>query len=77
MIVGIEDGALLRTAIQAYVVPLLLLLSGAVMGSYWGEAQSIAGGTLGLLLAVVWLKQIRKAPFPVILKKGMKACLPE
>lgn len=74
VVVGIEDGALLRAAISGYLVPLLLLLLGALLGGTWGEAQAVAGAAAGLSAAVIWLRRRRAVPAPVILRRGAAAC---
>lgn len=49
VIVGIDDGAILQSSLAAYIVPLLLLISGAVLGAAaGGEPGSIAGAAVGL-----------------------------
>lgn len=74
VVVGIEDGALLRAAVAGYLVPLLLMLLGAVAGSAWGEPVALAGALAGLLVAAFWLKRRRALPAPVILRRGEVAC---
>lgn len=74
VVVGIEDGALLRAAISGYLVPLLLLLFGALSGGIWGEAQAIVGGFIGLVVSAFWLKRRRTLASPVILRRGSTGC---
>lgn len=74
VVVGIEEGVLLRAAISGYLVPLLSLLLGALLGGAWGEPQAIAGGAAGLAVAAVWLKRRRDVPSPVILRRGSHHC---
>lgn len=74
VVVGIEEGALLRAAVSGYLMPLLLLLLGALLGGLWGEPQAIAGGVLGLAIAMAWLKRRRVLASPVILRRGEAAC---
>jgi sigma-E factor negative regulatory protein RseC len=74
VVVGIEDGAVFRAALSGYIVPLLLLLAGAVLGSVWGELQSVSGGLAGLLIAAFWLKRRRTDSVPVILRRGEAHC---
>lgn len=74
VVIGIEEGALLRAATFAYLVPLLLLLFGAMLGGVWGEAQAVAGGVAGLLLAAIWLKRRQSAVSPAILRRGSTGC---
>jgi positive regulator of sigma E activity len=75
VVVGIEDGALLRAAVSGYLVPLLLLLLGALLGGVWGEPQAVVGGAAGLLVAAIWLRRRRAMPSPVILRRGSTGCV--
>lgn len=74
VVVGIEEGSLLRAAVSGYLVPLLALLAGALLGGVWGEPQAVAGGVAGLLLAAIWLRSRRALPSPVILRRGSTGC---
>jgi sigma-E factor negative regulatory protein RseC len=74
VVVGIEEGALLRAAMSGYLVPLLLLLAGALLGGIWGEGAAVAGALVGLVAAAAWLKRRRALPGPVILRRGSTAC---
>ncbi|MDD5364087.1 MAG: SoxR reducing system RseC family protein [Gallionellaceae bacterium] len=74
VVVGIEEGALLQAAISGYLVPLMLLLLGALLGGIWGELQAVAGSVAGLMIAALWLKRRRSLPSPVILRKGSAGC---
>jgi sigma-E factor negative regulatory protein RseC len=74
VVVGIEDGAVFRAVLAGYVVPLVLLLSGALLGAVWGELQSVIGCLAGLLVAAVWLKRRRTESAPVILRRGEARC---
>jgi sigma-E factor negative regulatory protein RseC len=74
VVVGIEEGALLRAALSGYLVPLLLLILGAVLGSVWGEPQAVAGGLAGLVAAALWLRRQRVAAAPVIVRRGSMGC---
>lgn len=48
--VGVVDGAIGQSVWLAYGIPLLAVLTGAVIGSLvYGEAGAIAGAALGLL----------------------------
>lgn len=58
--VAIADGVIAQSATRAYVVPLLCLLFGAVLGrllgdSTLGEAATIGGAVLGLAAGWRWL----------------------
>ncbi len=74
VVVGIEEGALLSAAVAGYLVPLLALLSGALLGGVWGDLQAVLGGVAGLVLAAVWLKRRKALPSPVILRRGATGC---
>lgn len=74
VVIGIEDGAVYRAVLFGYLVPLVLLLAGALLGSVWGEIQAIAGSLTGLLIAALWLKQRRSETAPVILRRGEAHC---
>lgn len=74
VVVGIEEGALLSAAVSGYLVPLLMLLAGALLGGVWGEAQAIAGSVVGLVAAALWLRRRRALPAPVILRIGSAGC---
>lgn len=71
VVVGLPEGALWRAALASYLVPLGLLLAGAVGGrELGGEPGAVAGGLGGLALAAVWLVQRRgRHPAPVILRR--------
>ncbi|MCS6786673.1 MAG: SoxR reducing system RseC family protein [Thiobacillaceae bacterium] len=69
VVVGVEDGELLKAALAGYVLPLGLLVLGALLGSALGEAAAALGAALGLVLAW-WLLRLRPfARAPVILRQ--------
>lgn len=74
VVVGIEDGAVFRAVLSGYLVPLALLLLGALLGSHWGEGESIVGSLIGLSCAAVWLKRRRSDTSPVIIRRGESHC---
>lgn len=74
VVVGVEEGVLVRAAMAGYFLPLLTLVIGASIGNLWGESQAVAGGALGLVGAAVWLKLGPVTPSPVILRKGFASC---
>lgn len=74
VVVGVEDGVLFRAALAAYVLPLMLLLLGALLGGRWGEFGALAGAVAGLTLAAMWLRSRRGASQPVILRRGATVC---
>lgn len=74
VVVGIREGALLRAACSAYLLPLALLLAGALLGVPYGDAAAATGGLAGLLGALFWLKRRRDVGQPVILRRGAPGC---
>lgn len=79
---GIEEGVLLQGSLMVYIVPLLLMLAGGLLGEslapQWGaeaETLSLLFGVLGLAGGFLWLRgyQRRVAANPrftaVILRK--------
>jgi sigma-E factor negative regulatory protein RseC len=61
VVVGLRDGALLRSAAAIYGLPLLLLLSGAVLGDWFSPASSVRdfwsvlGALAALLVGSIWI----------------------
>ncbi len=74
VVVGVADGTLLRAAMSAYVLPLLMVMAGALIGTLWGELQSVAGALAGLALSILWLRRRRPPPDPVVIRLGTRAC---
>lgn len=75
--VSVAEGALLRSALTLYALPMALLFVGAVVGSSWAgasghDAGAAAGAAAGLLLGFVLARIItlrqggRAASSPVI-----------
>ena len=60
--VTLAEGVLLRSALLMYMLPLLLLLSGAMLGMQWAndadssDAYSAIGGLIGLSFGFVLVK---------------------
>lgn len=79
VIVGLADGVLLRGALLAYLLPLALLLAGALLGEAAfagaGEEPVILSGALGLGLGFLAVRMMSRrlrddARFqPVILRR--------
>ena len=60
VVVGVDESALLRAALAAYLVPILALLAGAMLGRFLtdgAESGSLLGGSVGLLVAFAWLRR--------------------
>ncbi len=83
VIVGLADGVLLRGALLAYLLPVVLLLAGALLGESAfagaGEEPVILLGALGLglgfLVVRIRSRRLQKDPRyqPVVLRR----CLPD
>jgi len=62
VVVGVEEKALLAGSLVVYGVPLLLLLTGAVIGVFLAPAAAgkdlypMLGAGIGLALSLLWLK---------------------
>lgn len=59
VVVGIEEQALLRSALVAYGVPLLTVIAGALLGTWLVPAQDLAavlGAAAGLVSGLAWLR---------------------
>jgi sigma-E factor negative regulatory protein RseC len=63
VVVAVEEQTLLKSAIWAYGVPLLLLITGAAAGQWFAPQNaeySLLGGFLGFIVGFVLLKQQRQ-----------------
>lgn len=79
VVVRVEEGAALRAALQAYVLPLAFLLLGALAGASMGEAggedaATAMGALAGIIAGVVAGLTFRRAPFgriapPVLIRR--------
>ncbi len=64
VIVAVEEGVVLRGIGLVYVLPLLLMLAGALIGSVWlndteqHDGYAVIGALLGLLIGFVLAKRI-------------------
>jgi positive regulator of sigma E activity len=59
--ISIVNGSVGRSALHAYVFPLLMLLAGALSGSALGdEAGAIGGSIAGLLIGWLGLRQAQR-----------------
>lgn len=82
VVVGIADGALLRGSLAVYLLPLVLLVAGALVAAAVApeatarEPWSIVGAAAGLVAGIIWLRlftaRIATDPRfqPVILRKA-------
>ena len=59
--VTLPEGVLLRSALLMYMLPLALLLCGAIFGARWdegGDAYAAAGGVMGLIAGFAVVKSL-------------------
>jgi sigma-E factor negative regulatory protein RseC len=62
VVVGVEDGALLKGSLAVYLSPLVFVVAGAIVGALLApgpvshEAYSILGAAVGLAVGFVWLR---------------------
>jgi len=65
VVIGVEDGMLVRTSFAVYAMPLILLLLGGVGGGMladslqwqFREGATVVCGVLGLALGFLWLRR--------------------
>lgn len=74
VVVGVPEQAVARGALLVYVLPLLALVAGGLVGGAWrpGDAGTLAGAGVGLLAAFVLLRRWparRTATEPVVLRR--------
>jgi sigma-E factor negative regulatory protein RseC len=74
VVVGIPDGALFQATLAGYLVPLALLILGALLGSRQGDAGAVLGAMLGMMAAYFWLRRQRAGARPEILRLGATHC---
>lgn len=64
VIIGVAEGAVLRGISLVYLLPLVLLLAGALLGGLWGglptqhDGYAAIGALFGLVIGFVSAKQI-------------------
>jgi len=63
VVIGINDRALVKGSLLIYALPLVLLLTGALMGEFWARAVgfnielvSIIAATAGFVLAMILIR---------------------
>ncbi|NWG86745.1 MAG: SoxR reducing system RseC family protein [Hydrogenophilaceae bacterium] len=70
VVVAVDEGMLLRSALRAYGLPLALLLLGAVLGmTLGGELWAISGAAAGLVLGALQMRRA-SATRPRIVRHG-------
>jgi sigma-E factor negative regulatory protein RseC len=67
VILGIEEGVLIKGSLMVYIMPLLLMLAGGLLGQslapQWGtepEGPSLLFGLLGLVVGFLWLRRYNR-----------------
>lgn len=59
--IAVDEGAVSASALLIYVLPLLLLIGGAVLGAaLFADSGGIFGGIAGLLIAWRWVAHYQK-----------------
>ncbi len=58
VIVGINESALLKSALLLYILPLVTLFFGALLATKFNQsdASAMVGAVLGLVLGLIWVK---------------------
>lgn len=58
VIVGINESALLKSALLLYILPLVTLFLGALLATKFNpnDASAIVGAVLGLVMGLIWVK---------------------
>jgi sigma-E factor negative regulatory protein RseC len=62
VMVGLEDGALLKGTLAVYLVPLLFVFAGAILGGHLAaspemkDGYSMAGALAGLVAGSLWMR---------------------
>lgn len=58
VIVGINESALLKSALLLYILPLVTLFLGAILATKIkpGDASAMIGAAVGLVLGLLWVK---------------------
>jgi sigma-E factor negative regulatory protein RseC len=58
VIVGINESALLKSALLLYILPLVTLFLGALLATKFNpnDASAMVGAVLGLVMGLIWVK---------------------
>ncbi|HQT26329.1 MAG TPA: SoxR reducing system RseC family protein [Burkholderiales bacterium] len=59
--IGVQDGALLRSCLAVYGVPMGALLAGSVLGNAYGDMGAVLGGLAGLVMGFFWARRYSAA----------------
>lgn len=56
--ISVPDGAVLRAALLAYLLPVLLVIAGAAAGTLFSSSDAVAvlGASIGLMLGLIFLR---------------------
>jgi sigma-E factor negative regulatory protein RseC len=74
VVVGLEEGAFLKSSVVAYVLPLTALITGAVLGTHFAGASEMRdlyagfGGVIGLISSALAIKFF----LPTIFTRGVQ-----
>ena len=78
VVVGVPETAVARGALLIYLLPMLALVAGGLLGSAWrpGDAGTLAGAVLGLAAGFLALRVLSRrltADEPVVLRRLAEA----
>ncbi len=61
--IGVREGALLKSSVAVYLVPMALLVAGAFIGNVVGrgDGASVFGGAVGLAFGFFWARRYNAA----------------
>lgn len=81
VVIGVADGAILKSALAIYFLPLIVILTGAGLGNFFAasdttqDINALIGAGLGLIVSYIWIRfytasVVSNESFqPVILRK--------
>ena len=82
VVIGVADGAVLKSALAIYFMPLIFVLAGAGLGNFLTptganqDFNAMIGAALGLVVSYIWIKRYTSAVGsnkyfqPVVLRKA-------
>lgn len=83
VVIGVADGAVFKSALAVYLMPLIFVLAGAGLGNFLASSESaqdfnaMMGAGLGLFMSYIWIRLYtasvgsNKYFQPVVLRKVM------
>jgi len=83
VVIGVADGAVLKSALAIYLMPLIFILAGAGLGNFLATSEStqdfnaLMGAGLGMISSYIWIRFYtasvgsNKYFQPVVLRKVM------